>query len=199
MVRALLFPLAFLLGCTGENGLYVPDGGPTEDLTPVVQEDRLPMPAPDLTGLPDLTPPSALPDLEKDDMANPPCANGKPLVGAQEWMRGDIVLCESPLLPTPVDAAAMCGTGWHLCSSVEFTLRNDAFASGVQFMATLKEQGCVATNAIGPGHDASSDYVRQDAPGTCQGPKDNGKFGRQDSNGYYGGSAFPHMGAICCQ
>ena len=127
------------------------------------------------------------------------CADGTVELGEAAWKRRDIAFCKTATLPAQVDAAAACGAGWHVCTSAEFTARNDQVQTQLQLGATLAGSECIATNLAAGAvqHQLNADTVRPDAPGGCVGNQGT-PWGRQTGTGYYGQAPFQNQGVLCC-
>ena len=116
------------------------------------------------------------------------CADGSVEADASWWGREDIAYCEFPFDANDVslaEAEAHCATDWHICTSDEFTARNDDFINvGSRTITARIADGntCFVhdNNDDSNGrHDMTSDGVRAGAAGTCDGTQSSTSWARQ--------------------
>ncbi len=115
------------------------------------------------------------------------CADGTVERADADFGRTDIVFCQTPgnpSLPTLISANAVneCAAGTHVCTSAEFTMRNDSLGEHV-IAATLDDgNNCFATGATGGANvfDARLDNVRSGFAGSCTGALSSTNWGRQE-------------------
>ncbi len=83
------------------------------------------------------------------------CANGAPKFGAAERRRADIAVCQTATMEKLAQAVAACASGWRVCTSPEFTERNDKFIPPddvIQWTATLDDgDACRVVDTSAPG------------------------------------------------
>ena len=92
--------------------------------------------------------------------------------GVAIWGRADIVFCAIPSFerPTLIYAGLHCGSGWHVCTSPEFTSRNDTFVASGPIYGVLDDgANCSVIHSNPSGFHASSDLIYNTQPGSCTG------------------------------
>jgi cysteine-rich repeat protein len=140
-----------------------------------------------------------------------PCADGSVEGGFDWWQRNDIVLCQAidNKRVTHAQAISLCGPGWHLCTSDEFTSRNDDLSGSNQAFSGMLDDGtnCRAYHdPVSPCFNATSDLVRAGGAdtGSCTGTTqscDPGYVGRgshSNSPSLEQGCDYLTCGALCC-
>lgn len=138
--------------------------------------------------------------VETSDLA---CADGSVEQGASFWGRDDIAFCSTSdgMLPANMAAgAALCATGWHVCTSNEYTARNDLCpAHTYRFSAILNDgDNCMMHDSgdDNPSYRCDQDGVRSGFAGSCTGTTSTTSFSRNLWDQNSSGPA-PH-GALCC-
>lgn len=134
------------------------------------------------------------------------CSDGTVELGISAWGRADIAFCRSPgtpALPQRISqgAAMHCASGWHVCTSTEFTTRNNALMRSVaDFGGTLDDgDNCFAMNLTSNAQfDGSLDAVRSGFGGSCTGTGSAAAWGRQEIPACGPGGAGA-CGVLCCR
>lgn len=136
-------------------------------------------------------------------------------VGAADYGRDDIAMCETSSYKTGAEAAEVCNAdaGWHVCSESEYMERNGTFKSWENwtYVGTLDGgNDCAIAHGLVAESDGRSDNVRDDGfdgGGTCDPSlQSDGDF-EGDEYGYYGRGAGSYyveadlidvVGVMCC-
>lgn len=133
------------------------------------------------------------------------CADSIDMLGEVFWSRVDIVFCGTAdkKLPANLSAAkAMCSPGWHLCTSKEFTERNDLCPAHKEKFSAVLDSGenCIVHDSGSNCPDCwvcNGDNVLSGSDaGTCQGTQSQSGFGMVKRYQNITGPG-PH-GSLCC-
>ena len=129
---------------TGDGGTMIPDEGVNEDM-----------------------------DMGMVATPTTACADGTAELAMSEYMRADIVFCSAPAreLPLHSNAASFCGAGWRVCTSADWTSRNDNCGRTESYVGVLDDGDNCAVRVIKQPparveHDCQSDNVFVESSGS---------------------------------
>ncbi len=121
------------------------------------------------------------------------CADGSVEGGVELWNRADIVLCASSTggKVSLVEAAALCGGGWDVCTPAELVARNDDCTNAIgSFWARLDHPDCCADHR---NDDFSCD--NDGARNNCSGVGGGSPWSMQGC----GWDSYGVHGTLCCR